>query len=50
MTGPPQEVVDFQEFISYHVNENTGVKTPTTKGKIHYAKDGVHIVPAHPEQ
>ncbi len=25
-----------------------GIETPTTWGKIHYAKDGVHIVPTNP--
>ncbi len=39
------EIVDFKEFIGYSVQEATGVKTPTTLGKIHYAKNGVHIVP-----
>ncbi len=40
-----REIVDFEEFIGYAVNEITGEKTATTFGKIHYAKDGVHIVP-----
>ncbi len=40
-----REIVDFGEFIGYHVNRHTGEKTATTLGKIHYAKDGVHIVP-----
>lgn len=39
-----KEIVDFKEFIGYSVTR-TGEKTATTLGKIHYAKDGVHIVP-----
>ncbi|MDP1609385.1 MAG: polymorphic toxin type 50 domain-containing protein [Chlamydiales bacterium] len=44
-----KEVVDFEEFIGYHVDETTKVKLPTTRGTIHYAQDGVHVVPARPE-
>lgn len=40
-----KEVVDFGEFIGYEINPRTKIRTPTSKGKIHYAKDGVHIVP-----
>lgn len=40
-----KEIVDFEEFIGYSVCEYTGVKTPTTCGKIHYSKKGAHIVP-----
>ncbi|MDP1835192.1 MAG: polymorphic toxin type 50 domain-containing protein [Chlamydiales bacterium] len=43
-----RETVDFQEFIGYHVEEITGVKTRTTVGTIHYSKKGAHIVPARP--
>lgn len=43
-----QEIVDFQEFIGYSVCETTGTGIPTTWGKIHYAKDGAHIVPTGP--
>jgi tetratricopeptide (TPR) repeat protein len=39
------EIVDFKEFIGYAVDKETRIRTPTTTGKIHYAKDGVHIVP-----
>lgn len=39
------EIVDFKQFIGYSVEELTGIKTATTMGKIHYAKDGAHIVP-----
>ncbi|MFN8672285.1 MAG: polymorphic toxin type 50 domain-containing protein [Candidatus Sericytochromatia bacterium] len=41
-----KEVVDFGKVIGYHVDPVTGVKTPTTKGTIHYSKNGVHVVPA----
>lgn len=43
-----QEVVNFAEFVGYVVDEKTGAKIATTWGKIHYAKDGVHIVPTEP--
>lgn len=39
------EIVDFKEFIGYSIDPKTKAKTVTTMGKIHYAKDGVHIVP-----
>lgn len=45
-----KEIVNFKEFIGYHVNQKTGVKTSTTWGKIHYAKDGIHIVPTFPKE
>jgi len=40
-----KELVNFEEFIGYAVNPHTGTKTATTYGKIHYATNGVHIVP-----
>jgi len=43
-----KEAVDFGEPIGYHVDENTNIRTVTTRGMIHYAKDGVHIVPVKP--
>ena len=43
-----KEVVNFHEFIGYTVSLETGEKIPTTWGKIHYAKTGVHIVPTTP--
>ena len=43
-----RERVDFGREIGHHVEEGTGVKTPTSVGIIHHAKDGVHIVPARP--
>ncbi len=43
-----KEVVDFNEPIGIWKNKK-GESLPTTKGTIHYSKDGAHIVPAHPE-
>ena len=43
-----REIVNFEEVIGYAVDIDTGVETATTWGKIHYAKDGVHIVPYQP--
>jgi filamentous hemagglutinin len=42
-----RERVDFGEVIGEYI-DIFGVAAPTTKGIIHYAKDGVHIVPARP--
>lgn len=47
-TAGYQEIVDFKEFIGYSVEYETGKKTATSWGKIHYAKGGVHIVPTKP--
>lgn len=41
-------IENFGEFIGYDVNPSSGLATPTTWGKIRYAKDGVHIVPRLP--
>ena len=43
-----KERVDFGQTIGEYVDPQTGVASPTTKGIIHYAKDGAHIVPARP--
>lgn len=40
-----REVVDFGEIIGYHVDRDTGLKTATTFGEIHYSNVGAHIVP-----
>jgi tetratricopeptide (TPR) repeat protein len=50
LPGTPgyQEIVDFREFIGYSVRFDTGEKIATNWGKIHYAKDGVHVVPTEP--
>jgi tetratricopeptide (TPR) repeat protein len=42
------EVVDFHEFIGFDVNPDTYIRTPTSWGKIHYSKSGVHVVPTKP--
>ncbi len=42
-----KEIVNFEEFVGYDVSLD-GTKTATTWGKIHYAKDGTHIVPTKP--
>jgi filamentous hemagglutinin len=44
-----KEIIDFGLIIGFHVEQRTGVKTPTTRGAIHYSKDGVHVVPSPPE-
>jgi hypothetical protein len=44
-TSGYKEMVDFKEVIGYCVERSTGKRTVTTWGKIHYAKDGFHIVP-----
>ncbi len=45
-----QELVNFNEVIGTYVDEMGVIKMETTWGKIHYAKDGVHIVPAKPRK
>lgn len=45
-----KELVDFGETIGYYVDKKTGEAISTTWGTIHYAKDGVHIVPAFPRK
>ncbi len=42
-----QEVVDFKEHIGMWRNKVES--SATTKGTIHYSKDGAHIVPEHPD-
>lgn len=43
-----REIIDFKEFIGFSVHPETGERIATSWGKIHYAKDGVHIVPTEP--
>lgn len=43
-----KEVVDFKTPIGIW-KDKYGLEKSTTKGTIHYSKDGAHIVPAHPE-
>lgn len=45
-----RELVNFEEFIGFAVDDKTGERIATTWGKIHYAKDGVHIVPTKPRK
>ncbi|NGX38781.1 MAG: hypothetical protein KR126chlam1_00092 [Chlamydiae bacterium] len=40
-----KELVNFKEFIGYSVDPKTGKKLATNWGKIHYGRDGIHIVP-----
>ncbi|HEV3269482.1 MAG TPA: polymorphic toxin type 50 domain-containing protein [Candidatus Rhabdochlamydia sp.] len=47
-TAGYQEIVDFKEFIGYVVDRDTKKKFATSWGKIHYAQDGIHIVPTKP--
>lgn len=50
-TSGYKERVDFGEIIGEYALKVEGQKTtfiPTTKALIHYAKDGVHIVPSNP--
>jgi hypothetical protein len=49
-TGEPgsKERVDFGEPIGTHVDGETGERSGTTNGIIHYGSRGVHIVPARP--
>ena len=37
------------EIIGIHRDQDTGIETPTTRGRIHYNKFGAHIVPAPPQ-
>jgi tetratricopeptide (TPR) repeat protein len=50
LPGKPgyKEIVNFGEVIGYDVHPRSGQMTPTTWGKIHYGKNGVHIVPTRP--
>ncbi|HSX04019.1 MAG TPA: polymorphic toxin type 50 domain-containing protein [Rhabdochlamydiaceae bacterium] len=43
-----KEIVNFNEFIGYAVYRETGERVATSWGTIHYAKDGLHIVPTFP--
>lgn len=43
-----KERVDFGKVIGNYVDKDTGTSLPTTKGIVHYGKDGAHIVPARP--
>ncbi|MEK4380162.1 T7SS effector LXG polymorphic toxin [Bacillus sp. FSL R5-0434] len=43
-----RERVDFGKPIGKYYDRNTGEYVETTKGLIHYGKDGAHIVPSRP--
>ncbi|MEL4013208.1 hemagglutinin repeat-containing protein [Dryocola clanedunensis] len=43
-----KERIDFGKVIGTFVDKDTGLSLPTTKGIVHYGKDGAHIVPARP--
>ncbi|MGU3414954.1 hemagglutinin repeat-containing protein [Enterobacteriaceae bacterium C34A] len=43
-----KERVNFGKVIGNYVDKDTGLSMPTTKGIVHYGKDGAHIVPARP--
>ena len=44
-----KELVDFGEHIGIWKDQDGLFALPTTKGHIHYSKNGAHIIPAHPE-
>lgn len=46
--GKNKERIDFGQAIGNYYNIDTGKYEETTKGMIHYGKDGAHIVPARP--
>ncbi len=46
--GQNKERVDFGQVIGKYVDPATGKAFQTTKGIIHYSKNGAHIVPARP--
>ncbi|KPK32508.1 MAG: hypothetical protein AMS24_04010 [Chlamydiae bacterium SM23_39] len=43
-----QEIINFEEFIGYSINRETGEKIKTSWGIIHQLKDKMHIIPAFP--
>lgn len=42
-----KERIDFGQNIG-NAKDQAGNSTPTTKGIVHYAKDGSHIIPSNP--
>ena len=50
LPGKPgyKEIVDFDEKIGIWNSKDGKISLPTTRGTIHYSKDGCHIVPAEP--
>lgn len=51
LAGNPgyKEIVDFKEYIGIWKDDKGIYALPTTRGTIHYRKNGAHIVPAHPK-
>ena len=43
-----KETIDFREHIGIWKSPDGSLQLPTTRGTIHYSKDGAHIVPARP--
>ena len=43
-----KELIDFGRTIGTYIDIETNIPQQTTKGIIHYSKDGAHIVPARP--
>ncbi|XCH21864.1 polymorphic toxin type 50 domain-containing protein [Bacillus cereus group sp. MS39] len=43
-----KERVDFGKTIGKYYDRDTGEYLETTRGMIHYGKDGAHIVPSEP--
>lgn len=43
-----KETIDFREHIGIWKTQDGSLQLPTTRGTIHYSKDGAHIVPARP--
>uniref|UniRef100_UPI00313BCF3C polymorphic toxin type 50 domain-containing protein n=1 Tax=Yersinia enterocolitica TaxID=630 RepID=UPI00313BCF3C len=43
-----KERINYGQVIGNYIDPQTGISTPTTKGIVHYGKNGVHIVPARP--
>lgn len=43
-----KETIDFREHIGIWKMQDGSLQSSTTRGTIHYSKDGAHIVPARP--
>ncbi|WP_345911009.1 T7SS effector LXG polymorphic toxin [Bacillus altitudinis] len=46
--GEQKERVDFGQVIGKYYDKDTGKYVETTRGSIHYSKNGAHIVPSEP--
>lgn len=47
--SPNKETINFGETIGTWISSDGNTRLETTRGTIHYGKNGAHIVPAHPE-